>query len=479
METRLQVLSDDERAQIHERSLRLLATTGMRVDTALGRRLLQEAGALVDESTRMVRFPHELVEASLRAAPTRFSLGGRRPGWSFPVNAGESTLVVSGEATDVVDHATGELRPGTAQDWRDGTRLIDALDEIGVYWAMVQGSAGEATAGGSAAGIVAYTHELMATFSKHIQDAIFDAAHAPWLLEALQIVYGDRERIRRRHPYSFLVTPVSPLIVEGPNTDAWLALRGWDIPVAVLPMPIMGSTAPGTMVATLLQANTEVLGLLCLAQAAEPGVPFIYAALPVTMDPRTGGYMSNRMHPALSAAGTEMARFYGLPVMGNGFGSAAYVPGLQAAYETAFSATVGSLAWPDIMLGPGTLGGATVFSLEQTLVDVEVWRLAVKAHRGVRADDETWLDDILERTGPGGSFLGERSTRRNARSGEWFRAGLGWHDAREAWVAAGRPDVLDQARERVTQILTTHEPLPLGDDVERELVALRDRALKD
>jgi trimethylamine:corrinoid methyltransferase-like protein len=93
-------------------------------------------------------------------------------------------------------------------------------------------------------------------------------------------------------------------------------------------------------------------------------------------------------------------------------------------------------------------------------------------------DDETWLDDVLEGVGPGGSFLGERSTRRNARSGEWFRAGLGRHDTHAAWVAAGRPDVLDDARERVTQILATHEPLPLGEDAVRELAALHDRALK-
>jgi trimethylamine---corrinoid protein Co-methyltransferase len=472
------VLSDDERAQIHERSLRLLATTGMRVDTAHGRRLLHEGGALVDESRRMVRFPCQLVEESLRLAPKHFSLGGRRPGWSFPVNAGQCTLVNSGEATEMHDHLTGELRPGTVQDWRDATCLMDALDEVGVYWAMVQGSAGSAAGNGSAAEIVAYNHELMATFSKHIQDAIFDAAHAPWLLEALQIVYGDRERIRREHPYSFLVTPVSPLIVQGPNTDAWLALRGWDIPVTVLPMPIMGSTAPGTMLATLLQANTEMLGMLCLAQAAEPGVPFISAMLPVTMDPRTGAYMSNRMHPALSAAATEMGRFYGLPVMGNGFGSAAYVPGEQAAIETAFSATVGGLAWPDIMLGPGTLGGATVFSLEQTVIDVEAWRLVAASHEGVPASDQTWLDDVLECVGPGGNFLGERSTRRNAHGGDWFHPGLGWHDSHAAWVAAGCLDVVDEARERVAAILARHEPLPLDGDTARALAALHDRARK-
>src|SRR5271157_4531224 len=70
--TKLQVLSADEQAQIHERTLKVLATVGMRVDTEEGRRLLAAAGAEVGEATRTVRFPPALVEESLRSAPKYF-----------------------------------------------------------------------------------------------------------------------------------------------------------------------------------------------------------------------------------------------------------------------------------------------------------------------------------------------------------------------------------------------------------------------
>jgi trimethylamine:corrinoid methyltransferase-like protein len=62
------------------------------------------------------------------------------------------------------------------------------------------------------------------------------------------------------------------------------------------------------------------------------------------------------------------------------------------------------------------------------------------------------------------------------RSDEWFVPRLGTQDAREVWEAAGRPDVVDEARQKVTDILATHEAPPLGDDVERELAALEARA---
>jgi len=73
----LQVLTADERAEVHERTLRILADVGMRVD----------------EATRIVRFPPRLVERSLALAPKRFSLGGRDPGFEFPLNVGETTLL--------------------------------------------------------------------------------------------------------------------------------------------------------------------------------------------------------------------------------------------------------------------------------------------------------------------------------------------------------------------------------------------------
>ena len=78
MKTHLQVLSQSEREQVHERSLGILSLTGVRVDAAKGRRILKEAGAQVDENTRIVRFPNRLVEDALRQAPKNFSLEPRR-----------------------------------------------------------------------------------------------------------------------------------------------------------------------------------------------------------------------------------------------------------------------------------------------------------------------------------------------------------------------------------------------------------------
>ena len=137
METLLQVLSEDEKTQVHERSLKILAETGVKVNTAKGRQYLKDAGAEVDENSKIVKFPRAMVEESLRLAPKDFTLGARRPGWDLSMNAGECTLMIDGEGTSVIDRKTGEHRPSTFDDWLEATCVIDALDEFGVYWGEI------------------------------------------------------------------------------------------------------------------------------------------------------------------------------------------------------------------------------------------------------------------------------------------------------------------------------------------------------
>ena len=152
------------------------------------------------------------------------------------------------------------------------------------------------------------------------------------------------------------------------------------------------------------------------------------------------------------------------------------MPGAQAGYEKTMSSLIGTLAGPDLLVGPGSLGGAMVFSLEQVLADVEIFRMCVFAREGIPARGDLWLDDVIERVGPGGDYIAEKSTRVNVRGGQWYLPGLGVHDSRERWTAAGRPGLMEEAGRLADELLATREELPLGDDVERELAALQERA---
>ncbi|HEY5628254.1 MAG TPA: trimethylamine methyltransferase family protein, partial [Candidatus Limnocylindrales bacterium] len=371
MPTLLRVLSDAEISEIHEKSLAVLARTGMRIDSERARRVLEAAGAQADHAERRVRFPRTLVEASLAAAPRQFSLGGRRAGFAVPMNAGQCTLMPDGETTTLYDPTTGERRAPTRDDWANAVRLVDTMDEVGMYWQMVT-AGDEGRDPSRSVRLWADVHRL---FSKHIQDQIAGPRETEWLLRILETVFGSRERVRELHPFSVLFCPVSPLAMEEAHTDAYLATAGWDIPVAAMPMPMMGTSAPAGLTSTVVSGNAEVLGALCLVQAMAPGTPFLYAPALAVMEPRTGRWAGGGPeHALLGAATTEMGRSYGLPVVASNGGTDHFVAGIQSSYERTMSWLTTVLSQPDVIIGPGSLGGASTLCLEAMVIDVEVYR---------------------------------------------------------------------------------------------------------
>ena len=470
MQTHLQVLSQDEKVQVHERTLDILARTGVRVDSGGGRKILKAAGAQVDEASHIVRFTKDEIETALKQTPKNFTLGARRSGWDLPMNAGDCRLLLDGEGTTVLDRKTGTHRDSTFHDWLEATRLADALDDIGIYWRII----GANDRSEDIPDYVDYLVMLFRNFSKHIQDPIYTREQAPWFLEVLQTIFGSKETIRQNHPVSYVLCPQSPLVIDDIYTDAYLELIGWNIPVAIMPMPLMGATAPASMISTIVIANCEILATLCLIQAAEPGTPVIYASVAALMDPRTGMLKSDAIESGvLSAATIEMARYYGLPVETSGSGTAQFVPNIRSGYERALSALPAILSWPDILVGAGLLGGAMILSLEQMLMDTETFRMCRQAHRGIVSGNNKWMDDLIDQVGPGGHFLDQPSTITAIHDGEWYINQLGMGISFEEWQAAGKQEIIEDAREKVDYILSSHQPLPLDEDIDRELERIK------
>ena len=473
MKTSVQVLSQDERHRVHEESLNILEKTGVRIETPLGRRILRDAGAQVDDINKIVKFPRALVESSLELVTRDFFLGSRRPIPDLTMNGGGSTLCLDGGGTMVLDSSTGQRRPATYDDWEKITRLADALDEIGVYWCQVVPSDRGKTLGDT----VDYMCRVFRGFSKHIQDSPKADEEVPWFTEILQTVFGSKNDIKKNHPISCLLCPQSPLSIDNKYTEAYLALKGWKIPAAIMPMPLMGCSAPGSMISNIIQGNCEVLSMLCLLQANEPGVPVIYAPALAVMNPRTASPSYAAVgFSIMDMAATEMANYYGLPSESSPGGSDAHILDFQNAYESAALAIPTMLSWPDIVVGPGMLDGSMVSSLEKMLIDVEIFRLAKYVHRGLDTREERWLTDVISKVGPGGDYLCEKSTLAALRSDEWYISDLGFHEDFEKWSAGDRTTLQEEAREEVARILKKHEPLPLGNNVERELSHICKRA---
>ena len=472
MSISVEILSRDQLAEVHERSLKLLAGTGVRIESEAARELLKKKGAVIDAVSAVVKFPRELVEESLALAGRNFSLGGRRPDWSFSPGRGDSILCMSGEAVFFGEVPGEKPRDGLSRDWLNVTRLGDALDEVGLYWrSITPGDRGDRMTD-----YIDYLTLVISNFSKHIQDPFQHREQAPWLLEILSAVYGGREAVIKNKPFSTLFCPQSPLVLKGHEIEATLALSGWGIPIAIMPMALMGATAPASLLGTLLLTNAEVLASICLFQAAEPGAPIIYAPVLTMMEPRTGGYFAGGVEQSLmNGAAAQMGKHYGLTTMITGLETDAQEPGCQAAEDKALTSSLSFFSGADIFIGPGILGSDMTLNLAQFMMDVEVFRKLKVLKKGLSLNEADWLDQVVGEVGPGGNFLAHISTAKNIRK-QWHRPAFGRHDSLEAWFAPEAPDCPAQAAQMADKIIAGHTPLPLGDELAGELANIRKKA---
>ena len=214
----------------------------------------------------------------------------------------------------------------------------------------------------------------------------------------------------------------------------------------------------------------------CLVQAASPGTPVIYAPVTQSVEPNTWRYTGGAVENSLfGAATTAMGRYYGFPVEAGTGGTDQYYPGAQAGYERAINWTLPTLAWPDILVGPGLLGGSTILCLEQMMMDVEIFRRCVRLHEGIQTPADRWLDTVIAEAGPGGTFVNKRSTVQALRDGRFYLSEIGFHDTYDNWKKAGMPDIVDQIQEVTRQVLSNYQLLPLDPYVSRELERLERR----
>ncbi|MCK5439685.1 MAG: trimethylamine methyltransferase family protein, partial [Gemmatimonadetes bacterium] len=89
---------------------------------------------------------------------------------------------------------------------------------------------------------------------------------------------------------------------------------------------------------------------------------------------------------------------------------------------------------------------------------------------------DTLSVDLINEVGPiPGHYLSSANTREHWRD-EHFFPKVADETTYPTWTETGKNDILDLARERMDDILSTHQPLPLTDEQERAVEKMLDDA---
>jgi len=467
---RISFLSESEIEAIHNASLRVLDKTGIKVMSKPALDILKKAGAKVDYETGHATLHRSLVEEALKMAPRTVKYCARNPKYDFVLNKQETHFCAEGGPPFMVDWETGKRRYSTSEDIAQCARIADYLDHVDLIWPLGVGNDVPAP--------VRYIVDMCTSLrncEKHFEGDTTTGTEAQYQIEIAAAIVGGREELKERPIFSHVICTLAPLCYEKGMTEASIELARAGIPVVIYPIPITGGTSPATLAGTMVVNNAEFLGGLVIQEFASPGAPVVYAAVVGTIDFRTGLGMQSPEKSLMNLGLNEVARYYDLPseILVTG-GTTAKVLDTQAGYERAMTTLTHTLTTPDIALGLGSLEGARMTSAEALVIDNEIIDYALRFVEGFEVNDDTLAVDIIDKVGPGGIYLGEQHTVQHFR--ERWMSRLSDISSYETWEKQGSRSIDEVAREKVREILATHEVTPLPEDVEKEIGRILKRA---
>ena len=117
------------------------------------------------------------------------------------------------------------------------------------------------------------------------------------------------------------------------------------------------------------------------------------------------------------------------------------------------------------------------FSFGQLVIDSEIARMIKFTLNGVADNDSTLALDAIHEVGASGHFLDHETTFRHMRSQS--RPEPIDRSIRQEWSAAGSTDMYERAHEKAKDILDSHQPEPLPEEVENHLDEIIQKAERD
>lgn len=474
---RFQMLSDDQLQELVDGVFHVLEYTGLEVHHAEARQILKDAGAWVDDLR--VRIPSHLVRKSLEMAPRSFTIFSRdgNPENDINIGPGRSHFGPGPTCPNFIDVEDLDRRPYVKGDVPIVAKVVDALPNIDFCESLgtVNDVHHELGATYEFAGMFPNTSKPIVAWSYDYDDSA--DIHKIAVAEA-----GGQEAFERRPNYIHYCEPLSPLVSTEDALNKLIFAARHRVPLIFTPCPIAGGTAPVTAAGIITLAAAESWMGLTIAQAIQPGLPFIMGGVLSVMD------MSNMIlaygAPELSlfmAGLTELAHFVGLPLWQTGGCTDSKALDEQAAIEGSLSVYFSALSGGDLTHDVGYTESAMTGSVFQLAMMDEAIGYARRITRGIEVNEETLAVDVINDVGPNGHFLREQHTRSHYKSEYWY-PNLCDRKNYEEWEEMGKKPMRDRVVSRVHDILATHQPSPIKPETEKviaEVLAAAEERVKD
>ena len=462
-----EVVSADELEAIHFASLTILERIGMEFFCPEARSIMREAGADVDESNMRVRFPRELVMASIVHTPPEFTLHSWNPDRNLRIGGRWLTFGTVGSAPHYIDRK-GVRRTGDRDGYRDLLRLAQMLNTLH----FIGGYPVEPVDIHHSVRHLEAAHDVLTLTDKVLHCYSLGRQRNRDVMEMARIARGIDEATLLREPSVFsVVNSNSPLRLDTPMSQGMIEFARHNQPIVMTPFTLAGAMAPITLAGALAQQNAEALAGIAFLQIINPGTPAVYGGFTSNVDMQSGApAFGTPEYVRTAMIGGQLARRYSLPYRSSNV-CAANALDAQAAYESVFSLWGCVMGGVNFMMhGAGWMEGGLHASLEKMVLDADLLQMVTQMMEPVVVDDASLAIDTIEQVGPGGHFFGTQHTQDRFRTAFYKPMISDWRNY-ESWQEAGSPQAPDRAKVLVTNLLDAYEPPVMDPTIRAELDA--------
>ncbi|WPK69183.1 Glycine betaine methyltransferase [Eubacterium callanderi] len=447
-----QVLSKEKIQFIHEKSLELLESVGIKVGGEQVTDMLLSNGCETMEDGYM-RIPSSLVEKCLELAPKEVVLYDRDGNPNMYLDQRNFKYFGSiADGMEFFDPDIDKLRTYTLEDSSIMCTLCDALDNFDfmVFTGVYYGPRTEVHT-------QLFYYNVIKNFSKTISLSTNDVEGLKSAIEISKIIAGGADKLAEK-PFVFhYCEPIPPLGFPYDSTERIRLAADAGIPIVSMPYSMMGGTAPVTKTMALIQNNAEVLAGLVIAQLTRPGVGYIYGSMPTVFDMKStiGSYAAPEFHLNINAS-AELSDFYNLPFFGTCGVSDAKILDIQCAAEGMMQVMNAMLGKQNIIHDIGMLDhGSNMNPLYLLFIDELIDM--VKAYvKGYDIEEEDVDMDVFKRCKPLGHYMYDEHTMKN------FKSSVRYSDIfTRKMVNPDESEVMPLLKKRYHNILSQHHCSPM------------------
>ncbi len=445
---RLEVLSKDQILQIHDYSLRILSSAGVRVDSERARNLFARAGGESVVAGDLVRIPADLVAWALEKAPDAVEIYDRHANLAFRL-PGEARFGIGVTALQYQDPASDDVTLFARKHMESMARLGDALPS---YDAV------------STVGIVQdvppdqsdlyATLEMVANTEKPLVILVSNEDLFPSVLALLEHLCGDLASAPFVLPY---FNPISPLVIGRGTVSKMFHAVERGLPFIYSNYGMAGASTPITPASAMVLLNAELLAGLTLSQLMREGTPIILGSLPAVFDMRgMGSYYEARSYLS-DLACAEMMAYYCLPHCGTSGSGMGWGADVIAAGHQWLNHLISCIGKVGLVPFVGDNLGSKAFSPAVVVYANEVIAQARLFAGGFPLDEDSVALEQVINVGPGGSFLTSDLTLKLFRSAA-FQSEIFPNLTLERWQDEGAPEAGEILRQHTISLLRSLDP---------------------